>query len=246
MQRTDDIDRAASNGARRAVNFAELMVQGSARMFGIQAAAAVVAVFGALALAVSVATAQGDGNRFRTAINTRADYTPVEEFTPLAASSMCPGEGSGRQAKPFVIPTGYLQQVVAEETDTVGSPPNSGPTEDLWDMNTQNEFGKDAGRYIYRTHEVGAAANLGDPPRAPGGSSVTVTDLKTGVTRVLAERNDWERFDGIAWTPWGTILAAEETITASAKDLQVPQAVGGAHVRALRRPRSALDARPVA
>jgi hypothetical protein len=47
------------------------MVQGSARIFGIQAAAAVVAVFGALALAMSVATAQGDddGNRFRTAID---------------------------------------------------------------------------------------------------------------------------------------------------------------------------------
>ena len=89
MQRSDDIDRAASNGARRAVNFAELMVQGSARMFRIQAAAAVVAIFGALALAVSVATAQGDdddhGNRFRTAIDTRADYTPGERFTPVAS-----------------------------------------------------------------------------------------------------------------------------------------------------------------
>ena len=80
-------------------------------------------------------------------------------------------------------------------------------------MNTQNEFGKDAGRYVYRTHEVGAAPT-GDPPRAPGGSQVSVTDLKTGVTKNLAERNDWERFDGIVWTPWGTILAAEETITA--------------------------------
>ncbi|MGH8593936.1 MAG: hypothetical protein ACREV3_08780 [Gammaproteobacteria bacterium] len=40
MQRSDDINKAASNGARRAINFAEIMVQGSARMFEIQAAAA--------------------------------------------------------------------------------------------------------------------------------------------------------------------------------------------------------------
>ncbi|MGH6636367.1 MAG: TIGR01841 family phasin [Gammaproteobacteria bacterium] len=40
MQRSDDVNRAANNGARRAINFAEIMVQGSARMFEIQAAAA--------------------------------------------------------------------------------------------------------------------------------------------------------------------------------------------------------------
>lgn len=104
--------------------------------------------------------------------------------------------------------------------------PGQTPNEDLWDMNTQNEFGKDAGRYVYRTHEVGAGL-AGSPPRAPGGAQVTVIDLKTGVTRNLAERTDWERFDGIVWTPWGTILAAEEVITAGAKDPDVPQALGG-------------------
>lgn len=44
---------------------------------------------------------------------------------------------------------------------------------------------------------------------------------------MLAERADWERFDGIAWTPWGTIIAAEEVITAAGRDPAVPQAVGG-------------------
>ncbi len=39
MQQSDDVNSAASNGARRAVNLAEIMVQGSARMFEIQAAA---------------------------------------------------------------------------------------------------------------------------------------------------------------------------------------------------------------
>lgn len=40
MQQSDVTDRAASNGSRHAANFAELMVQGSARMFEIQTAAA--------------------------------------------------------------------------------------------------------------------------------------------------------------------------------------------------------------
>jgi uncharacterized protein len=183
-----------------------------------------------VSMLASVATATADERR--TAIDTRADYSPFGKFTPLASSSICPGEGSGRQAQPFVIPSGYVQQVVAEETDPLpNSPvdpmqPTQKANEDLWDMSTQNELGKDAGRYVYRTHEVGAGV-AGSPPRAPGGSQVTVTDLETGVTRNLAERNDWERFDGIVWTPWATILAAEEVITATARDPQVPQAEGG-------------------
>jgi hypothetical protein len=127
--------------------------------------------------------------------NTAADYTPGDKFEPLAASSPCVGALDA----PFVLPSGYDQQVVAQEPE--------GGTVDLWDMNTQNEFGKDAGRYVYRTHEVGA----------PPGSQVSVTDLQTGETEVLAQRADWERFDGIVWTPWGTILAAEETTRAAGR-----------------------------
>jgi uncharacterized protein len=35
------------------------------------------------------------------------------------------------------------------------------------------------------------------------------------VTRIVAQRADWERLDGITWTPWGTILIAEETINSA-------------------------------
>jgi secreted PhoX family phosphatase len=90
-----------------------------------------------------------------------------------------------------------------------------GGTKDLWDMNTQNETGKQAGRFLYRTHETSS------------GSQVSVTDLETNSTRVLAEREDWERFDGIVWTPWGTILAAEEVNRSAAPDPEVPQAQAG-------------------
>jgi uncharacterized protein len=181
----------------------------------------------ALSVGSATAIADSDDRNSRQAVDTRADYTPFEEFEPLPTSSACQGEGSGRQAQPFVTPPGYLQQVVSEESDQLAdSPPGPPGMEDLFDMLTQNEFGKQAGRFLYRTHEVGPAAS-GAAPRDPGGAAVTATDLRTGVTRTLAERNDWERFDGIVWTPWGTILAAEEVITAAAQDPQVPQAVGG-------------------
>jgi secreted PhoX family phosphatase len=38
-----------------------------------------------------------------------------------------------------------------------------------------------------------------------------VIDLKTGRTKVIANERDWTALDGIRWTPWGTILFAEET-----------------------------------
>lgn len=131
--------------------------------------------------------------------DTRADYTPGAAFGPLATSTPC----MSATDRPFHVPPRYRQQVVAQEGE--------GGAIDLWDMNTQNEFGRDAGRYLYRTHET------------PAGSQVTVTDLKEGDTRILVQRPDWERFDGIVWTPHGTVLAAEEV---SDSEIGDPDALG--------------------
>lgn len=179
----------------------------------------IAAAAGALVLlgAGGTAALAGDVGRSGHSIDTRAVFTPFENFTPVPASSACVGEGGGRQSQPFVIPAGYTQQVFAEETDN--------RLEDLWDMHTQNESGVDAGRFVYRTHEVGGQAP-GDP-RLGAGGGVSVTDLTTGTTQMLAERNDWEAFDGLVWTPWGTLLAAEERITQTFRDPQVPNASGG-------------------
>ena len=172
------------------------------------------AVLGAAALiGTGSAAASSNGGWAR---DTRADYTPFEEFQPLPASAPCPGEPTGYQAQPFVLPAGYQQQVILEEL--VPPPAGSGTGTvpyDLWDMNTQNETGTDAGRYVYRTHETG------------NNGAVTYLDLQTGETGVIAERPDFERLDGLAWTPWNTLLAAEEVITAAHKDPTVPQAQGG-------------------
>jgi secreted PhoX family phosphatase len=124
-------------------------------------------------------------------------------FTPLPASAVCGQD----PAQPFVLPPGYAQTVIAREGD--------GGTIDLWDMNTQNENGPEAGRFLYRTHEVGA------------NGQVSVTDLETNLTRVVSQRADWERLDGIVWTPWQTLLIAEETVTSALKDPALPTARGG-------------------
>lgn len=98
--------------------------------------------------------------------------------------------------EPLVAPEGFTQRMVADETvlDIYG-----GGTDDLADMNTVNETGQQAGRYLYRTHEVGSNGAL------------SVVDLKTGEAKVIAQDAGWRRLDGIRWTPWGTILFAEET-----------------------------------
>ncbi len=127
------------------------------------------------------------------------------QFEPLPSSAPCTEGGNGRQ--PFALPPGYQQTVIAQEGD--------GGTRDLWDMNTLNETGPRARKFLYRTHETRSY------------SQVSVTNLETGVTRVLSERPDWERFDGIVWTPWGTILAAEETTRSAFPDPAVPQANAG-------------------
>lgn len=126
-------------------------------------------------------------------------------FTPLAASTAC--TSGGDPVASFVLPAGFGQQIIGREGD--------GGTLDLWDMNTQNETGPSAGRFLYRAHEIGPNAQ------------VSVQDLKTRQITILAQRADFERFDGIVWTPWGTILVAEETVTAAFPDPAVPQATAG-------------------
>lgn len=115
-------------------------------------------------------------------------------FTPIASSAYA--EQSTTWTEPLVAPDGFTQRLVADETvlDIYG-----GGVDDLTDMNTVNETGQHAGRYLYRTHEVGSHGAL------------SVVDLQTGEARVIAQDPGWRRLDGIRWTPWGTVLFAEET-----------------------------------
>ncbi|WP_136709223.1 alkaline phosphatase PhoX [Agromyces sp. H66] len=122
-----------------------------------------------------------------TAANGPIGFDPIDG-TPYATATAA-------WTEPFVIPTGFTQQLVADETvlDIYAG------ADDLTDMNTVNETGPEAGRYLYRTHEVGSNGSL------------SVVDLKTGEAKVIAQDAGWRRLDGIRWTPWGTVLFAEET-----------------------------------
>lgn len=134
------------------------------------------------------------------------------DFEPLPASAACVPGGAGTfpNEEPFILPAGFIQTVVAREGD--------GGSIERFDMLTLNETGPHAGRYLYRSHET-----LED-------GQVTVTDLATGVTSVLAERPDWNRLDGLVWTKWHTLLVGEEMRrgrTPSTSDPLVPQALAG-------------------
>lgn len=120
---------------------------------------------------------------------------------------------------PWIIPQGYKQFIVSDETNL-----NIYAESDWNDMNTVNETGKHAGRYLYRTHEVRPDENnLG----AYTGGAVSVLDLKTGEAKVVLQRKDLEALDGIVWTPWGTVLFAEETGDAVFTDPDFPAATRG-------------------
>jgi uncharacterized protein len=117
-------------------------------------------------------------------------------FDPIAGSAY--GQASSTWTEPFVVPEGFTQTLVKDET-TFDIYPGE---DDLTDMNTLNENGVRAGRYLYRTHEVGS------------NGSVSVVDLQTGDAEVIAQdlqAPTYRRLDGLRWTPWGTVLFAEET-----------------------------------
>ena len=143
-------------------------------------------------------------------------------FDPIAGSAYAEqtADPTILTNEPWVLPQGYKQSIVSDERNLDIYP--SSP--DLSDMNTVNETGKQAGRYLYRTHEVRPDSNnLG----VYTGGAVSVVDLKTGQAKVIAQRQDWEALDGLVWTPWGTMLFAEETGNALLIDPGFPTAIRG-------------------
>jgi hypothetical protein len=139
------------------------------------------------------------------------------DFQPLTASATCEAPPAAiadfTTYQPFVLPQGYQQRILADEVS--GFQPVAGTGANLPDMNTLNETGAQAGRYLYRTHEVGS------------NGAVTRYDVWTGEISLVDRQPHYERLDGIVWSPWGTLLFAEETITAGLPDPRVPGAVGG-------------------
>ena len=94
--------------------------------------------------------------------------------------------------EPFLVPAGYRQRIVASQINDFT--PVAGAGGDIPDMITLNETGPFAGRFLYQTHEVNS------------NGAVTVTDLRDGGTRLVTQSPDYNRLDGIAWSPWGTVI----------------------------------------
>jgi uncharacterized protein len=169
-----------------------------------------------------------------------ADGESKIDFTPIAGSAYGQTED---HAQPWVLPAGYSQTVVSDETDldiyTSLCATGLNPGSDWPDMLVSNESGKRDGRYLYRTHEVRpflydpacAAAGLTQAAKdafmADGGGAVSVIDSKTGKTTVLAQRADWDALDGLVWTPWGSLLFAEEALATEIPDPTYPNAQAG-------------------
>ena len=106
---------------------------------------------------------------------------------------------------PWKLPKGFTQTIVSDETNlNIYEGDAEGDRDDWHDMNTVNETGPMAGRYMYRTHELRA------PRNQPEGGTVSVVDLETGETSILAQDASYNALDGIRWSPWGTIVFAEE------------------------------------
>ena len=116
------------------------------------------------------------------------------KFAPIDGSAYA--EATADWTVPLLGPDGCTQTLIKDET-TYDVYPGA---DDLTDMNVTNETGQHAGRYLYRTHEVGSDG------------AVTVIDQRSGETTTLAQDPTYGRLDGLTWTPWGTVLFAEERV----------------------------------
>ena len=110
-----------------------------------------------------------------------------EDFTPISGSAACVAPpaliGGFGTYQPFILPEGYSQTILA--TEIADFFPVAGASGDVPDMLVLNETGPQAGRYLYRTHEVGS------------NGAVTVTDLQTGSTALVDRQSHYEALDGI-------------------------------------------------
>ena len=165
------------------------------------------------AVAIALAAAACDEPRSPTAFDGgQASFASLsgsgsfqyEPIVPLTGATACL-DPNVPTVVPLQLPSGFSQTIIGRQSDLVTT-----SDEVNFDMLTLNETGPQAGRYLYRTHEVRPWAGL------------SRVDLRTGANEMLVEREDWESFDGLVWTPWQTILMAEERIVATTPDPEYP------------------------
>ncbi len=152
-------------------------------------------------LIVAIMAAIGSAPAHAAAAAVKGPFSFVPQSTSAAP-------GSEPACTPMALPTGFSQTILVAENDSCGTNhvvlDAVDGEEDLRDMNAVNETGKQVGRYLYTTHENGG-----------GAAALSAIDLATGATEVYVASDfgiipAWSRLDGNEWTPWGTLLIAEE------------------------------------
>ena len=95
-------------------------------------------------------------------------------FEPIAGSaSYADGVAQAWDAAaPWVVPDGFTQTLLSgeDESQCRGLDIYGGGLDDWHDMNSVNETGRQAGRYLYRTHEVRLSQPGSDPTYTDGGA----------------------------------------------------------------------------
>lgn len=120
-------------------------------------------------------------------------------FTPLPAPAVA---GSLPAATPLLLANPSWAQLSLADRATQLSlgQPNSG----AWDMIDGNRSGADAGRYLFNVFETGPTGIQRFDRQS--GSMVTLWMSNTAA----APLNTAFGFDGVRWTPWSTLITAEE------------------------------------
>ena len=135
--------------------------------------------------------------------------SPFARFTPLATSA---GPTTDEAVPVTLGNPAFTQRSIADRaTQLAAGIPNSGS----WDMNTVNETGRDRGRYLFTVFETGSAG-------------VQRIDRWTGRTETIWQSlsatfpTNQVAFDAAYWTPWGTLITAEEAWGTAAGGSNLP------------------------
>jgi secreted PhoX family phosphatase len=127
-----------------------------------------------------------------------ADGTRFSDYTPLAASAGPVAVIDEDTPITFGNPDLEQRSIVSRQAQIAANKPNSGN----FDMITTNETGPHKGRYLFTVFETGQ-------------SGVQRHDLETGTTDTIWQTTGAAgghvAFDACYWTPWGTLITAEES-----------------------------------
>ena len=134
-----------------------------------------------------------------------ADGTRFSDFTPLTSSAGPTADES--QPITFGNPDFLQRSITSRQVQLAAGIPNSGS----FDMITVNETGHDKGRFLFTVFETGQ-------------SGVQRHDLANGTADTIwysPVAGGAVAFDACFWTPWGTLITAEES-WASSRRLDQP------------------------